>query len=143
MNLPDDYDPTPEAKVWYRSTTDGQLGWFVKRGGIQKIKYDRPGPREILKPFNKIDWTLCDDHRALTPVHLGEITFEADKVLRRILGQYEGVYRDWRLIPGPERKQWIAVGPRDDPARIKLYRTIQRVMGDVDDEENRRKSDPE
>lgn len=142
MALPDHYDPKEQAKTWYRSTADGQLGWFVKRDGRAYIKYDRPGPREILKPFNKQTWTLCEDPRELSEVHIGEITFEADKVLCRILGKYERSYLNWQNLPMPKKKTWIMFGPRDEPKRVLLYRTIKRVMGKID-EENRSKGDPE
>lgn len=142
MKYPDHWDPEEKDKIWYRSSFDGQLGWFVKRDGRPLIKLDRPGPREMLKPFTKRDWIECADPRELSDVHLGEITFEADKVLCRILGKYELAYRNWSTLPQPEKKTWISMGPRDNAKRIMLYRIIKKMMGKIN-EENSRKSNPE
>lgn len=138
--LPDNYDPKPESRTWYRSTLDGQLGYFVKRDGIAKIRLDRP--HEILKPFNKQEWTACSDQRKLTPYHLGEITFEADRVLCRIYGKYSESGKTWSGMENKEKSKWISAGPSDDPARVQLYNAIKNAMGAIS-EKNSRTVDPE
>ena len=129
MKLPDNYDPKPEAKQWYRHVNDGQLGWIVKRDGVVKIKLDRPGPREIVKPFSKVQWQLCEETRKLTPYQIGEVAFAADRVLCRVLGKYQEAMNSWRTLEHAEQMNWIATGPVEDPTRMELYRTIREHLG--------------
>ena len=136
MELPDNYEPEPGARVWYRCAQTGQLGWFVQRKGQPKFKYDRPG-REILKPFNKYNFIPCDNIRKLTDFHVGHITFEADRVLCKILGKHSLAKKDWDLLRDKQRQEWIAVGPEHESVeRRLLYNAIKQVMIKIEDEKN-------
>lgn len=142
MKYPDNYDPEPRARIWFREALSGQLGYFVKKDGVPKIKLDRPGCN-ILRPYNKRNWIPCDDKRELTDYHVGEITFEADRVLCKILGMYPESRRVWLNLKDNDRQKWIEDGPDDgEVLRRILYTAIKRTVLNID-EKTSKTIDPE
>lgn len=104
-----DWDPDPGEREYFRSAIDGQLGWKVRRDGVEWIRLDRAFEEILKRPGG--DWLPELEHRQITPANIAQVCFEADKKLCFFLGLHENARRDWNNLHEEQRKEWIAKGP--------------------------------
>jgi len=126
-NLPDDWDPAEDARVYYRDTQTGDLGWLVKRGGKTMVKLDRP-MQDLVRPFRKTVWQADAQHRPLTKHQVTRVAFEADKMLCLALGMHSKAKAEWESLTDQQRIEWVEQGPSDRVERVRLYRGVMSAM---------------
>lgn len=109
-----------------RALSDGQLGHIVETetGGIG-VQLDRKAERRVM-PFNPREW-LPDTETRLQPMQIARVTYEADRALRLVLGEY-GI-TDWVSLPEPTRLRWMRGLPEDaNDLRAQMHRAILKVL---------------
>jgi hypothetical protein len=92
-----------------RHQTTGELGYMVRRGGLEAVRLDRPMQEILRKPSS--DWQPEEAHRPLAEAHVARVAFEADKALAQALGDHAGVRRNWADMSDAERLKWMRNGP--------------------------------
>jgi hypothetical protein len=107
-NKTGDWDPDVGEREYYRHVSDGQLGWKVRRGGVDCIRLDRA--QEITRKLGG-DWLPELEHREMTTAAVAHVCFEADKKLCLFLGLMENSRKDWNSLHEEQRKEWISKGP--------------------------------
>lgn len=130
MEFPKDrayYEPPDKDRIYYRNVTSGQLGWFVRRDGKDRIRFDRPD-QEITVPFTKAQWVAEQEHRPLTKAQITQVAFEADKMLCRILGLHDKADKEWLNLKDETRIAWMETGPTRPVERSHLYRAIMKEL---------------
>lgn len=128
--LKEDYTPTPDERVWYRRASDGQKGYFCRRGGKDYILLDRP-MEEVLLPFRKREWISDSQTRPLTKAQVAFIAFEADKAMCQVLGQFELARRDWQMLRDQERLDFIKDGPDATGPRALQWRALMGYLSTI------------
>lgn len=126
--LPRDWDPKPQERTWYRETVTGQSGYLVRREGRDMVRMDRGPDVEIVRPLNG-EWQPEKNHKPLTPAHVGQVCFEADRCLSRFNGNANNVRRNWLDLTDKQRQMWIETGPQNDPMRKGLYEAVRASLG--------------
>lgn len=125
--LPDDWEPEPQDRVYYRRARDGQLGWFVRQNGQDSIRLDRNSQRIVL-PYRPQEWVEDKDYRQLTRVHIGQVALAADAQLCRLLGLHELAKRQWLDMSPEQRRKWMESGPSGSAEREALWTAIMEAM---------------
>lgn len=120
--LPNDWDPKPEDRRWVRSSGSGDLGFVVRRGGLEVVKLDRP-MQEILRKLDS-SWEPASTHRPLADAHCGRVSFEADKALAAALGDHSVARKEWAGLSDAEKQKWAKVGPTGSAPRKRLREAI-------------------
>jgi hypothetical protein len=120
-------DQVSEAKVFYRSSKDGELGWMVERDGRKLIQLNRPN-EEVLRHYTEAEWIPEMEHRPLSKAALGRVCFESDQALCRALGIHEATQKTWLDLTDKQRIAWMTKGPTRDAARSALWQGIQMLM---------------
>jgi hypothetical protein len=125
----DNYDPTPDRRIYYTHARTGDRGYLVRRYGTDHIKYDRVGPDQTI-PFRPEDWREELGRRAFQEHEVTRVAFAADKELCRALGRVREANRQWLDLSDADRISWVTSGPpvRPHHLRAKLYRAIVEVM---------------
>lgn len=113
-DLPAEYDPPKDKRVYYRNTTTGDRGYVVRRGGHDVIRLDRPN-EEIIRPLHPTTWKLDKEHRPLTQMQIAQVAFDADKRLCFFLGEHEEARKEWLDLKDKERIKWMRQGPPSNP----------------------------
>lgn len=128
--LPDDWDPEPARRAYYKNSVSGDWGWLVRREGNDVIKLDRPGVDEIRR-FDPGEWQPRDAPKPLQPAHLAMVAYQADKTLCRVLGGelMRFTKGDWLDLSQEQRRAWIEKGPPTHPDRRALYAAIMGALG--------------
>lgn len=124
---PDNWDPKESEKVRYRHATTGDEGWLVRRNGQDMIKLNRKA-KEIIRPFNAVEWVPDREYRPLNRAGLAQICFEADREFCRQLGLHKMAKRDWRDLSQDEKISWMNEGPASPTKRAELYRAMWNVL---------------
>jgi hypothetical protein len=124
--LPYDYEPELEERLFYRSRATGDKGFIVKRDGRLYVKLDRPN-QEILRVYAEQDWIPAFDIRPLTRMALGQVAFEADRKLCFFLGLHEKSRREWLSLSDDQRIRWIKYGPVEKERRL-LWESILKGL---------------
>jgi len=125
---PDNWDPDPGQRIYVQSTTTGNMGWIVRRGGRDMIKLDRPA-QDIVVEYNG-SWSQVVEHRRATHSQIVQVAFEADKALLKLLGEYGKAKKDFRDLTEKQLVAWIEEGPSQPPIRAVLYRTIVDLLAE-------------
>jgi hypothetical protein len=121
------WDPAPQEREWYRESTTGELGYLVRRDGIDKVRMNRPD-EEIIRPFRIGEWVPENERRPMTISQVAEICFIAD---RRLITYTEspGLAKTWHDLSDEVKIQWMETGPKKGAMRIALYGAIKTAMG--------------
>jgi len=122
-----DYEPDPHDRTYYRRARDDQLGWMIRRDGVDYIKLDRPS-KETLEPYRPNNWIEDREHRTLTDIQRAQIAFAADVKLCSLLGEHDLARREWIMMSDAERRDWIEEGPSDRKERVDLWMAIMEKM---------------
>lgn len=126
MQAPDG-EAHDDAKQWYRSSSDGELGWMVERGGQKYIQLNRPN-EEILRPWSGgAHWVPEVEHRPINRAQLAKVCFEADRSLCQALGIYEPAKKEWASLTDKERIMWMEKGPKG-PERSAVWIALNHVL---------------
>jgi hypothetical protein len=120
-----EWDPDPKDREYFRECTSGQLGWLVRREGVDRIKLDRA--MDICVPYG-IDWLAESDHRPLNMAHLAQVAFAADRMLNRFLGNQENAVKQWESLSDEQRRGWIETGPKNEGMRKDLYQAVMAAL---------------
>lgn len=121
------WDPKPDERIYYRSATTGDLGWIVRRDGIDKIRLDRAN-QEIIRAFDEAAWIPDRDYKPFTLFQISHLAFEADKVLCRMVGLQKESKREFNMLPDKDRIEWMTNGPDTGGLRAELYEAIMGVL---------------
>lgn len=109
-----------EERVWYESTSSGQRGYLVEEDGQMFIRYDRVGHAPQV-PFNKSKWRLVKEpERQLNPSQVGQIVYENDRVVCRLIGIYEPRRGDWQSMSHDEQQGWFDADTPPSTVREKI-----------------------
>jgi len=119
-----EWDPHVNQREWYRDVTTGDLGWRVRRGGVDKIRLDRPN-EELIRPFRPGEWVPVQEHRPYTVAQVAKIAFMADQVLMSYQG---GKKKEWVSLSDDERIWWMEKGPKKNEMRARLYMAVFEAM---------------
>lgn len=123
----DNWDPAPSERIYYRSAQTGDLGYIVRRGGVDKIRLDRP-MEEIVMPFNESSWTPEREFKPFTWHQVAHLAFESDKLLCRMLGLHKESRREWMNLSDKERIEFEQEGPAPSGLRAELYRAVTGAL---------------
>lgn len=126
MPDPDHWDPSPEERAYYRHASTGDRGYLVRREGQDFIRYDLGPIRERVEPFNPSLWKSDHDRRPLTLFQAASVSWAADQMLSRFLGDYEA-RKDWQALSDRERAQWMGKAP-EGRIRAKLYQAVMECL---------------
>lgn len=110
---------------------DGQLGVIVPYPegglGVQLDRGSNKGSEVLIVPWRPGEWTPAAK-QPIPPMHLGRITYDADKALRVARGDYSP--KEWPSLPEKTRIAWAQAGPpKDDEERWRLYAAIKGALG--------------
>lgn len=103
-------DPEPADRVYYRHVMDGDRGYLVVREGVQCIKLDRPN-QVIFQRFSEHDWAPDTTTVEIPVAAMIRVAFEADRELRRALGDYAGAKLTWENMDRAQKLRWEEQGP--------------------------------
>lgn len=118
-----DYDPPKDQRHYVRSTTTGELGWLVTRGGVSRVRLDRPA-QEVLRPWHPNEWQAEQERRPLSRMHGARVAFAADRELCAQLGLGGLARREWGKVSELERQRFMTDGPTDRPERAALFKKV-------------------
>lgn len=124
---PPDWDPDPWARIHVRDPQTNDLGWIVRRGGVESVKLDRP-EHDIVMPYASRAWIQVVEHRMASRAQLAEVAFMADRGLLRLLGMHGKARQEWVSLTEKQRAAWIEEGPSEPPIRRFLYQAIVGVL---------------
>ena len=124
----DDWDPLPSERTYYRSTSSGDLGYLVRRGGEDKIRLDRP-MEEIIRPLRENEWQREQEFRPFARAQVAAIAFETDKLLCKMLGLHKEGKAEWLSLKDDDRIAFMQDGPAGgNPLRRDLYLAIRGIL---------------
>jgi hypothetical protein len=126
MKTDRDWDPAPQEREWFRESSSGDLGYRVRREGIDKIRLDRPH-EEIVRAFKVGEWVPEQERRPMTIAQVAEIAFLADRRLITFTVN-PGLKKDWVDLSDEVKIDWMEKGPKKDPMRAALYKAIMDAM---------------
>lgn len=126
MPPPMEWDPGPDERTFYRSSSDGQRGYMVRRGGKDVIRLDRP-MEEILRPFNESQWTPDEERRPMSIAQVAQVAWAADRKVCLYTGKPELARTDWLDMREAQRIAWIKEGPPGDIRQL-LFKTIMATL---------------
>lgn len=122
--MTDDFDPPAHERVHVTHKTSGDLGWLVRRDGVQMVRLDR-GPVEELREYRPEQWAEKADVRPMSVASMVQVAFRADQQFLKAMGKHDPkLHKDWLDLPDEKRKAWLTVGPTKDPNRRALYQAI-------------------
>lgn len=124
---PDHWDPLPAERQYYRSTSDGNLGWLVRRDGKDRIRLDRPN-QEIVKPFEQGKWIEEQEWKPFSRTQVSHFAWDCDIRLCKMLGLYQEAKREWLSLRDEERIEWMKSGPGPGNLRAEIYAAIMDVL---------------
>lgn len=124
------WDPPPGKRTYYRHTTDGQLGWLVRRGGREMIRLDR-GEQECLRHMNEAEWVPDKEHRPLNKALVAKICHAADRELCFALGEHGKAQPEWNDLKQEEKRDWMLNGPTKPVIRAVIYARIKDALSEL------------
>jgi hypothetical protein len=126
------WDPAPDEKTFYRSASDGQRAYLVKRAGKDMLKLDRP-MEEILRPMDGT-WVPDTQIHPLTPHAIAAIAFAADRALCKAMGtNLAQKDQEWLSQKEQARIKWMESGPSTGDIRDDLYDAIMGTLKPLTD----------
>jgi hypothetical protein len=126
-----DWDPEVAERIYVRSKRTGDLGWLVRRGGVDMVRLDRPN--EVLLQKYQPDLWPSEDMRAPYSLHqVVRVAFEADKRLAFALGEHQDAKADWNLLTERKRIDLVQGGPPPGrhPLRYQLWDAILELLSE-------------
>lgn len=91
-----DVDPTLDERRYVRHRRTGERGYLVVRGGVERVRLDRP--QETTLPRTD-DWDDDMDVTRLTLQQVARVAYAADMELLRALGHYQPETAWLSLVP--------------------------------------------
>lgn len=125
--LPSDWEPRAHERRYLRNTTTGDLGWFVRRGGRDCVRLDRPN-EEIVRTYHANEWSWEDEERPVSEHQIAKMCFEADKALCAILGLTAEARASWLDLNDEGRLFWMKEGPSEPKKRRQLWKLLRAFM---------------
>ena len=123
---PDDWEPKPHERQWFRHMVTGDKGYLIRQNGKDMIRLDRPQETNP-KVYRPTDWVAEHQDRPLTMFHVAQICFAADKQFRFFTGEQRATKENWLDLNEEKRRLWMERGPlRTD--RADLYRAIKKAL---------------
>lgn len=127
--LPRNYEPEPGKRLFVRDSRTGDLGWMVRRGGVDMVRLDRPN-HEVLKPYHPASWEPQVEVKRASHAQLVMVAYEADRALLRMMGEFGKARTEFRDLTEKQRLAWIEDGPQEPTIRRILYRSIIDVLSE-------------
>lgn len=112
-----------------RRKRDGQRGEVVEVGGKRVFRIQANPLETKDDPFKEADFTEDYPDRALNPLQVAFVAYEADCASRQAFGDYS-VKKEWAQLQPGEKTKWLS-GPelsKAHPARQELFDAIWKVM---------------
>lgn len=128
---PENWDPQPHERTYYRSRTDGQLAWLVVRNGRDMIKLDRFS-EDLVRGFDPAEWIPEAEHRPMTRAQAAQVAYAAIMELRRLMGHFDR-QTPWHSLSEEYRILFAEKGPQKPPPISKdvyfaIMGALERVM---------------
>lgn len=125
------YEPDPRDRQYMRHAQSGDLGWLVRRGGEDHVRYDRVGVDQTVKVTRDVrgvpnNWTPVAPPAPLNTFQVAMIAYEANRLLDRYLGNVNNK-KAWIDIDEDKRRDWLEWGPNSPGIRDDLYKAILKV----------------
>lgn len=127
MPTPDNWDPLPAERQYYRSAETGDLGWLVRRDGKDRVRLDRP-LQEIVRPFEEGKWVEEREWKPFSRTQVSKLQFETDKLVCSMLGLHKEGKRDWLSLKDEERIAWMKQGPGPGNLRADVYKALAKIF---------------
>lgn len=124
------WDPAINDRIYFRSSSNGERGWMVRRDGIDCIKLDRP-MQDISRPYKEGEWSREKQHWPMTEMDKARVTFAADKELCKAIGLFQGSRVTWLDLTDEKRVEWATNGPEKPDIRVKLHATIMECLREL------------
>ena len=121
-----DWNPPDNKRTYYRRSTDGQLGWLVRRAGRQMIRLDRPD--EQIRALVDGEWVPDREHRPLNRGQVAQVCFAADRALCLALGLHKEAKREWIELRQEDKKVWLHEGPPTPKVRSVVFERIRDAL---------------
>lgn len=122
-----DWDPKPTERAYYRHALTGDLGWLVRREGVEHIRLDRPMTDQVVK-YQAEEWKLDMAPVPLTLAQVAQVAFEAHKKLMYFTGNMDEARWSWgKDLTEEERLTFMKEGPEGEMAQ-RLYVGIQVAL---------------
>ena len=126
-DLPDDWDPKPSEREWWRHTHTGDRAYRVRRGGRDMVRLDRPN-EELLQELGSM-WSRDEYGSLFVPEQIARVAFMADRGMCSLLGLHMESRLTWQELPEKVRQAFIASGPpKSSRARRRIYEAIVEAM---------------
>ena len=120
------FEPTRDARIYYRHAQTADRGYLVKREGRDAIQRDRPAIDDYT--FELKDWNKeAPETSKFSELHIAMVQFEADRKLCWALGLADLSKREWVDMTEKQRLAWIRTGPQA-PTRAGLYKVVADYM---------------
>jgi hypothetical protein len=122
--MSDDFDPQPQDREYWRSTSTGDRGYIVKRKGVEVIRLDRP-MQELIFPKTQ-EWIADEFGSLMLESQAAGIAFAADREVCRAVGLHLESRRGWQDLSDQERMKFTKDGPARtaNPIRGVVYDAI-------------------
>jgi hypothetical protein len=122
------YEPTKDARVYYRHNQTADRGYLVRREGKDAIRRDRPALDDYT--FKLDEWNKeAPETAKYSALQIAMVQFEADRKLCWALGLADLSKREWVDMTEKQRLAWIKDGPKA-ASRAGLYKAIGDHMRD-------------
>ena len=125
--LPDNYDPDPDKREWWRNNATGEKGYLVRRNGVEKVRLDRP-QEEILRSFKGNAWTIDRDLKPLMLHTEAQMCHVIDQKLLVNLGYHDEADREWHELSEPERIRFMREGQQGLREQDQQFDAIMKVL---------------
>lgn len=118
-----------ESSKAYRSTTTGDRGFMLERGGKKVIRLDR-GSQVIEREYKKDEWVEESEHRPLLPMQVTRMFFEVEKHMLIALGDTAARREmDWEMMTNRTRTAYMEeMGETDNVLVKKLHRAMHKIL---------------
>lgn len=117
-----------EPIEYYRKKGSGDRGFLVRyKDGSLHMRLDRPS-QEVDIPYRQGDWELEATVRQFNRFQVARLTYELDRELCKMLGQFGNVGREWLSMRDEDRIFWRDAGPQTHGIRQEVYDAIMAAM---------------
>jgi hypothetical protein len=124
---PDNWDPEPHQRTYYRHARTGDLAYLVRRDGSDVLRYDRPN-EEILRKLTG-EWNREPDRVPYSRHQVAAVAFAADRALCAMMGMHKESRDQWSSLHEKERLEYLKRGPRAGGVRDRLWAAIFDLLG--------------
>jgi hypothetical protein len=133
---PQDWDPLPAEREWWRHTGTGDRAYRVRRGGRDMVRLDRPH-EELLQELpgdpdkaTRGQWARDEYGTLYAREQVARVAFMADRGMCSLLGLHAESRLLWQDLPDQVRQAFIATGPpkKGHPLRRHVYEAIVNAL---------------